>query len=120
MSVELLLYDEVIADYEKEHPFKRYNTFVNNIGREDRRTIEFKATAMVRPIGTYDLTRQDPEGSRYEDKVKVYCRNDGSVDILLNDLVFFGGFWYRLTDVRGIEVSDFTMYIGELIKDRNS
>ena len=117
MAVTLPLYDEVIADYEKEHEFKRADVFINELGREERRRKPFKVVCMIRPIGTYDLTRQDKEGSHYEDQVKVYCRNDGSNDITTEDIVFFGGFWYRLTRVRGIEVSDFTMFVGDLIKD---
>ena len=116
----LELYDEVIASFQDEYNFRRYTVTTSDIGREIRTTTDFKATAMVRPISTMDLTRVDKQGSHYEDGVKVIFRNNGSVDIKLNDLVLFGGIHYRLTNVRNIVVSDFTVMLGEMVKERNA
>ncbi len=116
----LPLYDEVIADYEDSYNFRREAVIINKIGREERSFTPFSVVCMVRPIGTNDLTRQDKEGYRWEDQVRVHCRNNGSNDIRSKDLVFFDGNWYKLDHSRGIRVSDFSMFIGQMIKEMDA
>ena len=116
--VHLPLYDEVIRDYEDLYDFRRRTVTINNIGREERLDYDFKYVCMVRPLGTYDIQHQDPEGSRWEDGVTVFTRLDNRIQLL--DLVYFGGYWYKLDKERTGKISDYRKFFATKIKDREA
>ena len=109
----LPLYDEVIQEFESTHPVKRNTVTIDGLGREVRVPTTHSISALIRPIGTNDLTRLSKDGSRYEDMIRIHCRP--STDLLQDDEVEFMGSYYRITKDRMILVSDFYKFECEKI-----